>query len=445
MADNYSIFAQSIKQVLPNTTDDDVKQLYDTSASELAARNVNLSTLPPDGVAKVAQAVGAHAAANGGKINDKELGKYSNKDAYAGTSQQQNNPIDPQAAALSQYDPKQVNNAYNQQQGNYDKLQMNRNNMGLVAAMGGGKLVEDQRARDLEQNKLQTTGRQEALQQAGTQGLAAAGQIQTQQTNQIELAHQQRMNDPSSAETLLAKQIVASQIGQIPGVDVEQVKSIISKPGVTAAQIMPVLGLIPGAQDAYLKATTNRVVTQATSPGNTGGMIPTINVGGVSLSNPGAHVAATTTATNQADANENYQRFKSEVYPQIDRAIDMLNSGTYTGMGAEKLAGKLQSSDQAQIQRLIESIKSLHPEMASRIDINMNPAQLRQALHNIKTDVDNEMSSRNTTVKNVQSGQVTPQVQHPVNEMPRPKTKAEANALPPGTKFVDPNGTVRVR
>lgn len=196
--------------------------------------------------------------------------------SYAGTKFEQSNPGNPAADSLNQFHSSGVNDAYKQFADQYNSTLRQRNLSQFMASAAGPESLKASRESWGAADKIQeqaTIGKQKALQEQAGQGIDAAGKIQGQnvisgkfgleqgksaqdlaQAQQktaaggMGLANEQELNNPGSAQTALAKQLAADQL-KVSGNMSPEMRQLLAKPGVTAADILPFLE--PKIQESF--------------------------------------------------------------------------------------------------------------------------------------------------------------------------------------------------
>ena len=197
-----------------------------------------------------------------------------------------------QADLMKQYNPEQVKkafdttglqNAYAEQQGLYQKNLPTRIQSAGLAASGTANMsgANEKQWEGIDaQNMLQTVGKQAtllgiskdqqvALERAATAGLAG-GKSAVEIGNEIQkgfglfgdnvvkalgVEQQQRFNDPNSTETQSAKATLLSYIGTLGPDAKAALTPIVTKDGVTAQQLMPLMAqYVPAAFKAFTDA-----------------------------------------------------------------------------------------------------------------------------------------------------------------------------------------------
>ncbi len=175
-------FVAAIKSGVPSFSDDDIINTW-----KEVSKNPNLANVDPRDLAmkivssfKTAAQVSPNAAPI--SVTPPPVLPQNLKNPYVGTSMAARNPDNPQAELMNQFDPEQVKAAYARQNDAYNAGLPARNTSTYFLAGGskGGEAVTDyQKSRD-EQNLLQTTGQQKALQEAATSGISGATATQNQ-------------------------------------------------------------------------------------------------------------------------------------------------------------------------------------------------------------------------------------------------------------------------
>jgi hypothetical protein len=193
------------------------------------------------------------------------------------------------ADSMQQFSPEQLRAAYAKQQALYQQSQPSRAIGSIIAGGSGSGDVMNKNKADWEgidkQNMLQSIDQQAALQTQATAGINAAkgvqdmskvageyagtqlGKQQALQGTQFTLDQTKRMNDPTSNETALAKSLILSQVGSMDNVSKAEMQKIVTKPGVTAQQLLPAMAQwAPAAQKAFMeKINAGKTVAETDS------------------------------------------------------------------------------------------------------------------------------------------------------------------------------------
>ncbi len=230
------------------------------------ANNPDVQGIPP---AKIVQGIAmAAGAATTGKIELPQVTVTGARprltttvNPYAGTTQETGNPDAPNAAAISQFDPKALQAAQAAFNKQYADTQGNRTLGNILAGLGSGhsggrtmdfnEKIKEEQLKHMYDTTLGAQGRLQAQATAGESALTsaqareeAAGKFtgtQREMQQKLDLTQfsvdaQKRINDPNSNESRLAKQMYIDQIrvgGRAPTAD--EVKALSNA---TAAEIM---------------------------------------------------------------------------------------------------------------------------------------------------------------------------------------------------------------
>lgn len=310
MADmSLPMFGDAAKRANPDLTDNDVVSLYRANMAKLA-------DLDPMSQVKAAMDIAAQTSQGAGvelpqvtvtakkpvstdtdtKPEDADLKVPAKtalntivKDPYSDTTQAAKNPNNPGAEGLSQFDPEQMRQANAAYEARIRAMQPGRDVSDYAtSAMTGGEGAtaaathRDFYAKQQDLAKELSLGQQDRLQTQATAGQALAnamqdtsikkGKYETEQTNaqieqagkradltikELSAAQEQRLNDPNSTETKMAKEIARAHLSTVMGEDKKSaLLNIINDPTVTARQLILATGtLAPAAQEALIKAT----------------------------------------------------------------------------------------------------------------------------------------------------------------------------------------------
>lgn len=340
---------------------------------------------------------------------------------YAGSNIEARNPQTPTAEYMNQFDPQAMRRAYDEYYGQYRKDAQARNVQNYLGAGAPNQQVNQQIwDKDQERKMADTIGRQLALQDQATKGVALGSEVQkqaktageytgTQAEKGIDIASKranaivgnlgaeqaQRMNQSDSPETQMAKSLILSQIASVPTASKQALARIVQNPDVTAAQLMPAMAqFVPAAHKAFLDmlsgqqtqastALTNEQARQAAlgtkiaetvTGGGTkipSGFVPTISAGPVGLSSPEAAARSAGSGAAAVDAEGRFRSYKTSVEPQIDATLAKLDK-TGAGKGTQALAAWLPGNEQQELVNMLADINNRYPaalpaDMAARI------------------------------------------------------------------------------
>jgi len=202
------------------------------------------------------------------------------KSGYAGSSQEAANPTNPQASAVSQFDPELMKNALAKYQQLNSQQAPSRFMAGLGASMGdatGMAAVKNQLDHADALNLMNSIGGQEKLQATGTAGLVAADKAQSMnkvagdfqasqmkaqeeinqarqktQSGALDAATKQRLNTPNTVEAKFAKTLMLAQLQSNPALaNNKDLADAVRDPNVTAQMLMGFMDA--NVLDAYKK------------------------------------------------------------------------------------------------------------------------------------------------------------------------------------------------
>ena len=299
MADlSLPMFRAAVLKGNPALTDNDITGLYRINAPKLV-------DLDPMSQMKAALEIGSTTNTNSNTDTapeDTDLGVPKRvalntqvKDPYSDTTQAAKNPNNPGASGLSQFDPDQSNAANDEYRRRLRAMQPGRDVSDWATSMAGGTSPEVHRAFYQDQEALAkdlSVGQQARLQAQATAGNELAGKMQEQSmdkgkyeteqsnaqieqankrsdlvTKELTTAQQQRLDDPNSIETAMAKEIAKAHLGTAVPEKAAALTNIINQPGVTARQLILATGtLAPEAQKALMTAAGIKK-TDAETPG----------------------------------------------------------------------------------------------------------------------------------------------------------------------------------
>ena len=274
-----STFFGAFKSAIPGISDEDLASLY----KEISSNKDN-----PEKIGAAIAAVKEKYTKPVDKVNvtgQRMPLNYNLKSPYEGTSQEKENPDNPAASAISQFDPRALQAAQAAYKQQYDDTKLNRGLSGVLAGFGAGSAGVNQNNANWEnidkQRYLQTVGAQEALQKQSTEGLNAATTLQnmskqageyegTQKAKDLDLAAKRMSNegagldlqarkdlaDPGSPQTMLAKQLLIDQLKTAGNISPELMKML--QGPVSAQQLLSFM------DPQVLKAFQTKVGIQST-------------------------------------------------------------------------------------------------------------------------------------------------------------------------------------
>lgn len=439
---------------------------------------------------------------------------------WAGTTQEKANPVNPAAYTISQFDPRLQREADARFAEMYKNQTGDRLLSGLFAAGAGGlegvkksedmwaeknkklfdmMVLSEERARKAATEGLAgATSVQNMAQQAGTFQKDMAGAQLDQEAKRLGLIgtaltaeQQQRLNDPNSLETQMAKMMLLDQM-RATGTMNPEVRDILNSGKVTAAQMMPFMD--PKLLDAFQKRLTTTKIDQETKKiiedakktaaetttinlGNTlfgnitkggtvlpTGGVPSLGAGPLQMSFPGRQVEETKEGERRvglADRASNWQNFGK---PGVDRVRQLINTG-YSGKGAVALASLLGADQQVELVTELAKMNAMYPDMfppalseslkraqsepgySGRALGSMSQSVLNSLLNKYEADMARQFKSGSERNKAVESGERSTDV--PLKTVPqetaksRPpviRSQAEYDALPVGAKYLDAAG-----